>query len=170
MQGMLTLWRDPSNPFDAATKQYVDMQINAITNANVVRTFNGRQGFVQLTSADVTTALTYTPYNATNPAGYITAAQAASSAPVQSVAGRTGAVTLTHVDITDWNATLAPYALLASPPMTGVPTAPTAAPATNTTQLATTAFVTAAVAGSTAGVSSFNTRTGAVTLSNADVG
>ena len=39
---------------------------------------------------------------------------------------------------------LSAYAPLASPPLTGVPTAPTAAPGTNTTQLATTAFVTAA--------------------------
>lgn len=38
------------------------------------------------------------------------------------------------------------YAPLASPPLTGTPTAPTAAPGTNTTQLATTQFVTAAVA------------------------
>lgn len=36
---------------------------------------------------------------------------------------------------------------LASPALTGAPTAPTAAPGTNTTQLATTAFVTAALAG-----------------------
>lgn len=34
---------------------------------------------------------------------------------------------------------------LASPPLSGIPTAPTAAAGTNTTQLATTAFVTAAV-------------------------
>jgi hypothetical protein len=39
----------------------------------------------------------------------------------------------------------ASYALLASPTFTGTPLAPTAAPGTNTTQLATTAFVTAAV-------------------------
>jgi hypothetical protein len=48
---------------------------------------------------------------------------------------------LTHTDITDWTATLAPYAPLASPALTGVPTAPTAAPGTNSTQVATTAFV-----------------------------
>jgi hypothetical protein len=39
------------------------------------------------------------------------------------------------------------FAKLASPAFTGVPTAPTAAGGTNTTQIATTAFVTAAVAG-----------------------
>lgn len=41
---------------------------------------------------------------------------------------------------------LAAKAPLASPTFTGVPAAPTAAPGTNTTQLATTAFVTAAIA------------------------
>jgi predicted heme/steroid binding protein len=37
-----------------------------------VTSFNTRTGAITLTSGDVTTALTYTPYNATNPAGYIT--------------------------------------------------------------------------------------------------
>lgn len=41
---------------------------------------------------------------------------------------------------------LAAYAPLASPAFTGTPTAPTAAPGTNTTQLSTTAFVQAAIA------------------------
>jgi hypothetical protein len=58
---------------------------------------------------------------------------------------------------------------LASPTFTGVPAAPTATAGTNTTQLATTAFVASAVSTGTAGVSSFNTRTGAVTLQAADV-
>lgn len=39
------------------------------------------------------------------------------------------------------------YALLASPALTGIPTAPTATSGTNTTQLATTAFVQAAISG-----------------------
>lgn len=43
-------------------------------------------------------------------------------------------------------------ALLASPTFTGVPAAPTAAPGTNTTQLANTAFVTAAIAAAPGGV------------------
>lgn len=56
---------------------------------------------------------------------------------------------------------------LDSPAFTGTPSAPTAAPGTNTTRLATTAFV---IANQGAGaVSSFNTRTGAVTLTAADV-
>lgn len=51
----------------------------------------------------------------------------------------------------------------------GVPTAPTASPGNNTTQLATTAFVTNAVASATTGVSSWNTRTGAVTITLGDI-
>lgn len=43
------------------------------------------------------------------------------------------------------------YAALASPTLTGTPAAPTAAPGTNTTQIATTAYVTAAVSASGGG-------------------
>jgi hypothetical protein len=43
--------------------------------ASSVASFNTRTGAVTLTSADVTGALTFTPYNATNPSGYQTAAQ-----------------------------------------------------------------------------------------------
>lgn len=57
---------------------------------------------------------------------------------VTSVAGKTGAVTLAVADVSG-------AAPLASPALTGTPTAPTAAAATNTTQIATTAFVQAAV-------------------------
>jgi hypothetical protein len=62
---------------------------------------------------------------------------------------------------------LSSYAPLASPALTGTPTAPTATTGTNTTQIATTAFVQSAV--SSSGVSSFNTRTGAVTLQASDI-
>ena len=64
--------------------------------------------------------------------GYLT------SAPVTSVAGKTGAVTLAVADVSG-------AAPLASPSLTGTPTAPTASAGTSTTQIATTAFVTAAV-------------------------
>jgi hypothetical protein len=53
-------------------------------------------------------------------------------------------------DLLKWNGTAwvnaAGYALLASPALSGTPTAPTASLATNTTQIATTAFVRAEVA------------------------
>jgi hypothetical protein len=53
----------------------------------------------------------------------------------------------------------------ASPVFTGTPAAPTATAGTNTTQIATTQFVTSAVAASTAGVSQFNGLTGVVATS-----
>jgi hypothetical protein len=104
-----------TNTTQLATTAFVSAALSGSVAG--VSSFNTRTGAVTLTSTDVTGALTFTPYNVTNPAGYVTSAQAASAAPVQSVAGRTGAVTLTHIDITDWTATLAPYALTANVPV-----------------------------------------------------
>lgn len=94
----------------------------------------------------------------TNDSGYITSA----GAPVQSVAGKTGTVTLVKGDVglgnvdntsdadkpvsTATQSALDLKAPLASPALTGTPTAPTAVAGTNTTQVATTAFVSSAVA------------------------
>lgn len=64
------------------------------------------------------------------------------TAAVSSVFGRTGAVVATTGDYTVAQVTGA--APIASPTFTGVPAGPTAAPGTNTTQLATTAFAVAA--------------------------
>jgi hypothetical protein len=89
---------------------------------------------------------------------FVTSAISAIGTGVTTFNTRSGAVTLQLSDVTGVGG-----APLASPTFTGVPAAPTATAGTNTTQLATTAFVTAAVAASV-GVSSFNTRTGAVTL------
>lgn len=59
---------------------------------------------------------------------------------------------------------------LASPTFTGTPAAPTVTPASDsTTKLATTAFVQSALGAAGAGVSSWNTRAGAVVLTAADV-
>ena len=57
-----------------------------------------------------------------------------------------GGITGTLSDQTDLQSALDLKANLASPTFTGVPAAPTAAPGTNTTQVASTAFVTTAVA------------------------
>jgi hypothetical protein len=88
-----------------------------------------------------------------NDSNFITSA----GAPVQSVAGKTGTVSLVKGDVglgnvdntsdankpvsTAQQTALDLKADLASPALTGTPTAPTAAQATNTTQVATTAFV-----------------------------
>jgi hypothetical protein len=61
---------------------------------------------------------------------------------------------------------LAPYAPLASPALTGTPTAPTATGGTNTTQLATTAYVQAA----TANAAAISTTGGSTTLTAAQYG
>jgi hypothetical protein len=95
---------------------------------------------------------------------FVQNAVASGVAGVASFNTRTGAVVLTSADLT-----AAGGALLASPVFTGVPAAPTAAPGTNTVQLATTAFVMAAVTGVVSGVASFNSRTGAVTLNSTDI-
>jgi hypothetical protein len=76
-------------------------------------------------------------------------------------------ISITTAQISNLAATLASYATLASPTFTGTPAAPTATAGTNTTQLATTAFVTTAVAGGGT-VSSVFTRTGAVVAASGD--
>ena len=82
MTGLLTLSADPTDNLHAATKQYVDVAVAGSVSG--VASFNTRTGAVVLSSSDVTTALTFTPYNATNPAGYQTAAQVTAVLPVAS--------------------------------------------------------------------------------------
>ena len=85
-------------------------------------------------------ALGFTPYNSTNPSGYQTAANVAS--------------------------TLTAYAPLASPAFTGTPSMATSPLSTdNSTDIATTAFVISKIAAATTGVSSVLGSTGAITLS-----
>ncbi len=55
-----------------------------------VTSFNTRTGAVTLSNTDVTTALAYTPYNATNPSGYQTAAQVTAVVPGTSYADNGG--------------------------------------------------------------------------------
>jgi hypothetical protein len=151
----------------------------AVTAAGGVTSFNTRTGPVVLSAADLTAAggalaasptFTGTPAAPTAAPGASTTqlattafVAAAAAAGVTSFMGRTGPVTLIANDISS-----AGGALLAGPIFTGVPAAPTAAPATSTTQIATTAFVAAALAAG-GGVISFNGRAGAVTLGLADV-
>ena len=161
-----------------ATTAFVTHAIVASTTG--VSSFNTRTGAVTLNLADVENAggapiaspsFTGTPL-APNPApgnntgqiattAWVTSAIAAATAGVASWNGRVGTVTMTAADVTGVGG-----ALLASPAFSGTPTAPTQSPGNSTTALATTAFVTAAVAGF---VTSFNSRTGAITLQSTDV-
>lgn len=128
-----------------ATTAFVQAAVVASTGG--VSSFNTRVGNVTLTSADITGA-----------GGVLL------TGAVTSFNTRTGSIALTTADVTG-----AGGAPLASPTFTGTPAGPTAIAGTNTTQLATTAFVAAAVAAVGAAVTSFNGRTGAVTLIANDV-
>jgi hypothetical protein len=84
--------------------------------------------------------------------GKVDAAEAADSVPWTGVTGKPTSFTpATHshtiVQVTGLQPALDAKASLASPALSGIPTAPTAAAGTNTTQIASTAFVQAAVAG-----------------------
>lgn len=162
-----------------ATTAFVTSALGSIVG---VSSFNTRTGVVTLTGADLSSAggallaspaLSGVPTaptagagtNSTQLATCAFVAAAISAAPaVASFNSRTGAVTLQANDVS-----AAGGALLASPSFTGVPTAPTAVAGTNTGQLATTAFVEAAIGGISAGVITFNGRGGAVTLNATDI-
>ena len=147
--------------------------------AGGVASFNGRSGDVTLALADITgaggapiTSPTFTgsPQAPTPPAGDADTSIATTAFVAAALVGtvttfnsRSGAVTLTANDVS-----AAGGAPLNSPALYGLPTAPTAAIGTNTTQIATTAFVENALAGGS-GVTSFNGRGGIVTLTLADV-
>lgn len=166
-----------------ATTAFVTAEIATIP-AGGVTSFNTRTGAVTLTTSDVTgvggalvnsPVFTGLPAAPTAPFGtsttqlattaFVAAAMAAGSPGVTSFNSRTGPVTFQATDLTAVGG-----ALLASPSFTGVPLAPTATPGTSTTQIASTAFVAAAIAAMpSGGVTSFNGRTGAVVLTLADI-
>ena len=118
-----------------------------------VTSFNTRTGAITLTSGDVTTALTFTPYNATNPSNYI-ALTALSAGTGISYNNTTGVITNTITQYTDALARLA---------ITLTTTGTSGAATYNST---TGVLNIPAYQG---GVTSFNTRTGAITLISGDV-
>lgn len=155
---------------------------NAISDATTgVASFNSRTGAVELLAEDIGDALGYTPANTVNAAlgGAPTATTAPdgnSSTRVSTTAFVQNAINLLKSTVGSGLDTLAKIetaigllAPRANPTFTGTVTVPTASPGDNTTKAASTAFVTDAITGSVAGVSSFNTRAGAVTLSSGDV-
>ena len=168
-----------SNNAQYATTAYVDAAVSAGT-AGVV-TWNGRSGTVTLNVGDIMNAggapntspllagqprASYTPPPGDNgPAlattQFVTAAVLA-AAGVASFNGRLGAVTLTTGDLVG-----AGGAPSASPALTGTPTAPTALMGAATGQIATTQFVSNAIAGGS--VTSWQGRTGNVTMTLTDL-
>ena len=164
-----------------ATTAFVANAVSA--NIAGVSSFNTRTGDITLTALDIdnaggapldSPAFTGTPTAVTAPdgtstnqlatTGFVMSQITAIDAGVLTFNNRSGAVSLQAGDITG-----AGGALLASPALSGTPTAPTAAQTVNNTQLATTAYVRAAIAAAPGGVSSWNGRTGAITLQWSDV-
>jgi hypothetical protein len=149
-----------------------------------VTSFNTRTGAITLTSSDVTTALTFTPYNATNPSNYIALTSLSAGTGI-SYNNTTGVITNTITQYTDALARAAISATgnISYNSTTGVIstslTQYTDALARAAISLTTTGTSGAATYNSTTGVlnipeyqggvTSFNTRTGAVTLSSGDV-
>lgn len=128
----------PTASTETANKNYVDaVALGAVPDASTIA-----KGKLQLAN-DLSGTASSPTVVATHLASPLPTSQGGTgtTTPVTSVAGRTGAIVIAESDVTSLTSDLAAKAPLASPSLTGVPTAPTAAPATNTTQLATTAFV-----------------------------
>lgn len=159
-----------TNTLQAASTAFVAAAVSGAVAG--VSSFNGRTGAVTPNSGDVTGALGFTPANINSPAftGTPTAPLAADGDTTSKIASTTfvqnaivlikGGVSATYDTLQKLAAALATKADLASPTFTGTPAAPTAAPGTNTGQIATTAFVQNAVSGKISSI---------VLVNNADV-
>lgn len=172
-----------TNNTQVATAAFVQAAINGVTGGGVVTSVAGKTGAVSLTVADVAgaapaTSPTFTgmPAAPTAVAGTNTT-QLATTAFVQATVAALIASSPAALDTLNELATalgndpnfattmtnsLAAKAPLASPALTGTPTAPTAAASTNTTQLATTAFVQQEIAGDLATATPLMAGAGAV--------
>jgi len=165
MEGELYLFHDPLYPTEAATKAYVDGVVAGAAPGGSFMPISGGTftGPVHMGSSLLTLSQA-TPVGQFEAVAKWYVDSKAANAGVTMFNTRVGAITLVTKDVTD-----AGGAPVASPTFTGTPAAPTAAPGTQTTQLATTAFVTSAIVASTTGVSTFNGRSGAVTFLSADI-
>lgn len=114
-----------------ATRQLTIASTGGGGGGGAVDSVNGQTGTVVLDTDDISEGLTHL---------YHTDARVRSTA-LTGFAGATGAVVATDSVLQAFGKLEATKAPLASPALTGAPTAPTATPGSNTTQIATTAFV-----------------------------
>jgi len=140
-----------------------------LTPTDTVLSVNGQTGAVVLAATDVGAISALTGDVTASGSGSVAATLATVNSNVGTFGSATQVASLTvnakglvtgvansniqiaESQVTNLVSDLALKAPLASPALTGVPTAPTAAPATNTTQIATTEFVTTAVSAVSSG-------------------
>lgn len=128
------------------------------TGASITTTGSGIVNANEVNGAVVPASAKALASNASNQVVAATVAGAGAgltSGPTTSVSGDVATFTGTAGQVADSGVLLSSLAPLASPALTGTPTGPTATAGTNTTQLATTAFVETAVAGA-GGSAAFN--------------
>jgi len=161
-----------ANAVDALDIVNTAITLNLPTTVGSTLTITGVATAPTPTAGDNTTKVATTAFVTSA----VSTAIAAAATGVVSFNTRTGAVTLTAADVNTalgyTAANAATTAPLASPTFTGTPAAPTATAGTSTTQVATTAFVASAITANALanpGVATFNTRSGSVVLTAADV-
>lgn len=152
MTGALTLSGAPTQNLHAATKKYVDDGLSGKQATLTFDTTPTASSTNPVTSGGVYSAIPTKTSDLTNDSGYITSndipegAAASNTTPKMDGTATVGTEMAfargDHIHPTDTS-----RAPLASPALTGVPTAPTASSGTNTTQIATTAFVQTAIGG-----------------------
>ena len=152
MTGALTLSGAPTSNLEAATKKYVD---DGLSGKQATLTFDSTptaSSTNPVTSGGVYSAIPTKTSDLNNDSGFITSSDIPEGAAASTTTPKMdGTATVgtemafargDHIHPTDTS-----RAPLASPALTGVPTAPTASSGTNTTQIATTAFVQTAIGG-----------------------
>ena len=125
----------------ANTNSIATNSSNIATNTNNIATNTSNITSLQTNVAANTSSITANTANIVTNTTNIAANTASITSLENRVAANTSSITVNTNDI-------ALRATIASPSFTGTPTAPTAAAGTNTTQIATTAFVTSIVGGS----------------------
>lgn len=148
------------------TQGLTNLGAAATVHTHVVADVTGLQAALDLKAPLASPALTGTPTAPTATAGTNTT-QLATTAFVTAGLATKAATAHTHViaDTTGLQTALDAKAPLASPALTGTPTAPTAIAGTNTTQVATTAYV---VAGLSSKADSSTVTTLSTSIGNAD--